>query len=122
MELHLVITVLCHLILSLIADAKNLAGHVHLGDHGLNSSVPFNVTINGTLVPPYHRNTNGTLLPGYHRNITAGAAWVVPASPFDLGARSMTCECFDPDGKSLKNEQRLSINCSSPLDLKSGYD
>lgn len=40
---------------------------------------------------------SGALLPAYHRNTTAGAAWVIPASPFDLGARSMTCECFDPD-------------------------
>lgn len=44
-------------------------------------------------------STNGTLLPGYHRNVSAGAAWVLPASRTDLGARAMSCECFDPDGK-----------------------
>ena len=42
-------------------------------------------------------NATSLLAPFYH-NVTTGGAWVLPASPFDLGARAMTCECFDPDG------------------------
>lgn len=37
------------------------------------------------------------LAPLYH-NVTAGEVWVYPSSKFDLGARSMNCECFDPAG------------------------
>ncbi|KAI4125697.1 MAG: hypothetical protein LQ338_004125 [Usnochroma carphineum] len=39
---------------------------------------------------PAPLNTSGTLLPAYHRNVTAGAAWVMPASTFELGARAMS--------------------------------
>lgn len=35
----------------------------------------------------------------YFRNVTAGAAWVMPSSRFDLGARGFDCECFDPSRK-----------------------
>ena len=38
----------------------------------------------------------------YYRNTTAGAVWVVPDSPFDIGARSMSCECFESNGKSSR--------------------
>lgn len=36
------------------------------------------------------------LLPPLNRAVTPGLAWVYPSSPNDLGARSMSCECFDP--------------------------
>lgn len=42
-------------------------------------------------------STNVTFLSApYYRNVTAGNAWVVPSSAYDLGARDMSCECFDP--------------------------
>ncbi|KAL8941772.1 MAG: hypothetical protein Q9216_002057 [Gyalolechia sp. 2 TL-2023] len=88
MELRIVVTVLYHLTFALIANAKNLTRHAD-GGSVFNSSLPSNMS------------TNGTLLPAFHRNTTAGAAWVIPASPFDLGARAMICECFDPDPTSL---------------------
>lgn len=34
----------------------------------------------------------------YHRNVSPGVAWVVPKSPYDLGARDVHCECFNPNG------------------------
>ena len=34
----------------------------------------------------------------YHRNFSIGKAWVVPHT-YDLGARGMNCECFNPAGK-----------------------
>lgn len=33
-----------------------------------------------------------------YRNVTAGDAWVFPSSANDLGARDMSCECFNPGG------------------------
>ena len=39
-----------------------------------------------------------TLLAPIYRNVTADDVWVYPNSSFDLGARSMNCECFDPSG------------------------
>ena len=36
----------------------------------------------------------------YFHNVSAGDVWVYPSSPTDLGARDMSCECFDPDRKS----------------------
>ena len=51
---------------------------------------------------PGNISTNVTLLSApYYRNVSAGAAWVVPRSVYDLGARGMTCECFDPNGRSI---------------------
>ena len=45
-------------------------------------------------------STNTTFLSApYYRSISPGAAWVIPRSIFDLGARDMTCECFDPSRK-----------------------
>ena len=50
---------------------------------------------------PANISTNVTLLSApYYREVSAGAAWVIPRSMFDLGARDMTCECFDPSRKS----------------------
>ena len=46
-----------------------------------------NVTIFAPLVAPL-----------YH-NVTVGEAWVFPSSANDLGARDMSCECFNPDGE-----------------------
>ena len=36
----------------------------------------------------------------YYRKVSAAAAWVIPRSIFDLGARDTACECFDPSRKS----------------------
>lgn len=48
---------------------------------------------------PANASTNVTLLSApYYRNVSVGAAWVVPSSANDLGARDMSCECFDPSG------------------------
>ena len=43
-------------------------------------------------------SSNASFLAPYYRNVSAGAAWVVPSSAYDLGARDMSCECFNPDG------------------------
>lgn len=54
---------------------------------------------------PANASTNVTLLSApYYRNVSVGAAWVVPSSAYDLGARDMSCECFDPSGM-LRNLQ-----------------
>lgn len=45
--------------------------------------------------------TNSSLSAPFYRGVVTGAAWAMPASAFDLGGRSMTCECFDPDGMIL---------------------
>ena len=51
---------------------------------------------------PGNISTKVTLLSApYYRNVSAGAAWVIPRSAYDLGARGMTCECFDPNGTSM---------------------
>ena len=44
-------------------------------------------------------------------NVTIGQAWVYPSSPFDLGARAMSCECFAPTGTppSLETNDRSLI-------------
>lgn len=88
MGLQLIVTLVCHLAFTLGVDAF---GHNISTSHGngYNLSSLANIT------------TNGTLVAGYYRNVSAGAAWVAPASPFDLGARAMACECFDPDGEYL---------------------
>ena len=49
-------------------------------------------TTNSTLVAP--------LAAPLYRNVTTGEAWVYPSSANDLGARDMSCECFDPGGES----------------------
>lgn len=41
------------------------------------------------------------LLPPLYRNVSAGGTWVYPSSAYDIGARDMTCECFNPDSESL---------------------
>ena len=43
--------------------------------------------------------TNVSLSAPCYRNVTNGSVWVIPSSAFDLGARDMSCECFDPDRK-----------------------
>ncbi|KAL8804623.1 MAG: hypothetical protein Q9182_002431 [Xanthomendoza sp. 2 TL-2023] len=63
----------------------------HLGlivaaEAATSSHIPCNVTSNVT-----------SLLAPYYRNVTTGGAWVLPASSHDIGARAMTCECFDPE-------------------------
>ncbi len=44
------------------------------------------------------------LLAPVFREVETGNAWVFPNSSFDLGARSMTCECFDPSGESSRTD------------------
>lgn len=63
----------------------------------------FNVTHNATL-----NATNETAAAPYYRNVSIGSAWVMPSSPFDLGARAMSCECFDPDSE-LRSYRPLAI-------------
>ena len=41
--------------------------------------------------------TFAPLLPPLYRNASAGSVWVYPSSKYDLGARDMGCECFDPE-------------------------
>ncbi|KAL9008200.1 MAG: hypothetical protein Q9173_006653 [Seirophora scorigena] len=112
MQLYIIATFVGYMALVLAADAFGPDIRTRRGN-GSNISHPVIPITNGTLLPAiYHGNelnishpaipiNNGTLLPGYHRNVSTGAAWVVPASRFDLGARAMTCECFDPDGNDL---------------------
>ena len=54
--------------------------------------------------------TKSTVSAPYFRNVSAGDAWVVPSSAFDLGARYVNCECFDPSRKLLL--ALLSQRCS----------
>ena len=85
MQPHIIINASFLLVFTHTADALTSALNNHDG-YIRNISTVSNSSI------------SGFLLPGYYRNTTPGAAWVMPASPFDLGARDMTCECFDPDG------------------------
>jgi uncharacterized membrane protein YfcA len=40
---------------------------------------------------------NGTLAPLFNNiSVNASAAWVYPDNRFDIGARQMNCECFNP--------------------------
>lgn len=96
MKLTSTVNLWCHLSFVLAAKAmsSNLLpeyqhGYLHHGNASILSS-PTNTSANVSLL----------LAPSY-RNVTAGGAWILPASPFDLGARAMTCECFDPDGTYL---------------------
>lgn len=96
MKLISTVNLWCHLSLVLAAKAmssnllpKYQHGYLHHGNASIFSS-PTNTSANASL-----------LLAPFYRNVTAGGAWVLPASPFDLGARAMTCECFDPDGTYL---------------------
>lgn len=96
MKLISTVNLWCHLSLVLAAKAmsSNLLpeyqhGYLHHGNASIFSS-PTNTSANASL-----------LLAPFYRNVTAGGAWVLPASPFDLGARAITCECFDPDGTYL---------------------
>ncbi|KAA6412826.1 MAG: hypothetical protein FRX48_03819 [Lasallia pustulata] len=41
--------------------------------------------------------TNASALAPYYRSVSNGSVWVIPSSAYDLGARGMSCECFDPD-------------------------
>lgn len=93
MKLTSTVNLVCHFSLALAAKAMNsnlLPGYQHGYLHHGNASIfssPTNISVNASL-----------LLAPFCRNVAAGGAWVLPASPFDLEARAMTCECFDPDG------------------------
>ncbi|KAI4112888.1 MAG: hypothetical protein LQ345_006034 [Seirophora villosa] len=116
MQLYIIATFVGYITLVLAADAFGTNNSTQQGNR-FNISHPVIPLTSGTLLPAmYYGNelnvshpaipiNNGTLLPGYHRNVSTGAAWIVPASRFDLGARAMTCECFDPD---------VCLNSSSP--------
>ena len=96
MKLTSTVKVWCRLgfVLAAKAMSSNLLpeyqhGYLHHGNASIFPS-PTNTSANASL-----------LLAPFYRNVTAGGAWVLPESPFDLGARAMTCECFDPDGTYL---------------------
>lgn len=93
MKLTNIVALLCTFSLSLATKAPN--SHLLPGyQHGyLQHSNASNFSSSTNL----STNAPSLLAPLYH-NVTTGGAWVLPASPFDLGARAMTCECFDPDG------------------------
>ena len=76
---------------SLTSNLTN-PGPPWLGPNSSTNNLTSNIIINSTIpsAPLYN-------------NVTAGEAWIIPASDYDLGARAMTCECFDPD-------------CEPPLD------
>ena len=61
-----------------------------------------NLTSNST-------NVTSPIAPLYH-NVSVGVAWGIPASTYDLGARGMTCECFDPDRKLSHPQTFISIS------------
>ena len=48
--------------------------------------------------PAVNAHEAATLLAPIYRNLSTDDVWVYPNSSFDLGARSMNCECFDPSG------------------------
>lgn len=60
-------------------------------------------SINTSSILAHPSNSNATifapLAAPLYRNVTAGEAWVFPSSPNDLGARGMSCECFNPGGE-----------------------
>ncbi|KAI4172287.1 MAG: hypothetical protein LQ348_006806 [Seirophora lacunosa] len=125
MQLYIIATFVGYITLVLAADAFGPNISTQQGNR-FNISRPIIPLTTGTLLPAmYHGNelnvshpaipiSNSTLLPGYHRNVSTGAAWVVPASRFDLGARAMTCECFDPDGNHLFDRPESPWLLSSP--------
>ncbi len=84
MGFQIIASLVCHLAFTLVVAGfgYNVSASHEIGS---NHSSSANIT------------ANATLLPGYYRSVSAGAAWVTPASPFDIGARAMACECFDPD-------------------------
>lgn len=94
-----------HLALSFATKTVNaslLPGYGHQSFHhakAFNSSLPAIPSSNATSLPANPFSNATSLLPPYYRNVTTGGAWVLPASPYDLGARAMTCECFDPEGR-----------------------
>ena len=53
-----------------------------------------------------------SLLPPLYNNVTVGDAWVFPSSNFDLGAKGMSCECFDPGSKSCTSFSEHSVEDS----------
>lgn len=53
------------------------------------------------ILPTVNAHGAATLLAPIYRNLSTDDVWVYPNSSFDLGARSMNCECFDPSGISV---------------------
>jgi len=76
----LFVIVTLQLIMGVIASFPDLSAGL------FNHSVQPNLTSNAS---------TAIVAAPYFRNVSAGDAWVMPGT-FDLGARSMLCECFDP--------------------------
>ena len=69
---------------------------------------PLNISSKSNLTTTVYNSSHPTVAlqaPKYP-NITIGQAWVYPSSPFDLGARAMTCECFAPDSTFPSSEMK----------------
>lgn len=45
--------------------------------------------------------TKDSLWAPYYRNISAGGAWMIPTSAYDLEPRASECQCFNPNGTDL---------------------
>ena len=58
------------------------------------------------------KNASSGFIAPYYHNVSIGNVWVLPSSKYDLGARDMTCECFDPGRKSVP------WSCLSPFPFK----
>ncbi|KAF6233889.1 hypothetical protein HO173_008101 [Letharia columbiana] len=72
-----------------------------------------NITTSNVLTPTFPSNTSSSALLTHafasnttifapltapiYRNVTPGDVWVFPSSANDLGARQVSCECFNPD-------------------------
>ncbi len=81
-QFGLFVIVVLRLITGVIASFSNTSTGF------FNNSVQANITSNASIA---------IVAAPYFRNVSAGDAWVMPGT-FDLGARSMLCECFDPSG------------------------
>jgi len=79
---RLFVIVVLQLITEVVASFPNLSAGL------FNHSILVNITSNAS---------TAIVAAPYFRNVSAGDAWVMPGT-FDLGARSMLCECFDPSG------------------------
>ena len=76
--------------------AKNLTATAHQPPYSSLQPHPFQVNATDNVI---QNATNLSVAAPYYRNVSAGDAWVIPSSAYDIGARDMTCECFDPDSK-----------------------
>ena len=56
---------------------------------------------------------NISLMAPLFHSISMGPAWIVPTS-FDVGARSMSCECFDPSREHRESSYGLETTLTGP--------